>query len=116
MKVARAEAKRLREARGTIILPKKLVRLLKAIGINPRKAHLADAVTLEAYRNLQRAYDAKAQRVEWQSSGIRGLWEQVATLKAELDTLRSALETDQVAQLAARVVQLEADQVLREVT
>lgn len=57
--------------------------------------------------------DAKAQRVEWQSGGIRMLHDEIATLKAERDMLLSQLQGDTTAQ---RLTQLEAELTLMQAT
>lgn len=63
----------------TTVLPKSLVRLMRAQGIDPTK-HVAQ-VSMEEYRDLKRTLDAKTARVEWQSGGIARLQTELANLQ-----------------------------------
>ena len=111
MREARRKAK---EARSlpTTILPKSLVRLLQAKGIDPTK--YVSEVSLSDYRDLKRQLEAKIARVEWQSGGIRGLQEEIRTLEAFVQTQASFLHDEQVIAVTQRVAQLEADFALHE--
>ena len=103
------------------LLPRSEARRLKALGLDPvayfQRRQQRPAPSLDDYRALERALDAKAQRVEWQSGGIAMLRREVATLTAVNETLREALRLDAPATaLASRVTLLEAERVLREAT
>lgn len=95
---------------GTVILPKRVVKALKAVGVDPGRYKLSPDVTLAAYRDLERTLAAKVARVEWQSGGIKVLHDDVATLKATLETLTAHLQTSE----SQRITQLEANQALHE--
>lgn len=106
MRKARAAGK----ARGAALLPKSMVRELARLGVRPERWLRGRPVSLGDYRGLQRRLEAKEARVEWQSSGIRMLHQEIARLKALLATQPAMQDTA----IAARVTQLEAEQALHE--
>lgn len=109
------ERKRLDRVRkrvaGTALLSKAEVRRLHRLGVSPARYLTGRRVTLDEYRDLQRQLDAKVQRIQWQSSGIRTLHEEIATLKATIETIKAI---DPNAEVLQRVVQLEAERALQE--
>lgn len=105
-KIERAKKK----AGSTALLPKALVRRLHRLGVSPARYVQRVPVSLDDYRNLERKLDAKTQRVEWQSGGIRQMHQEIARLRAVLAT--QAAMGDMV--LAQRITQLEAAMALRE--
>ena len=106
MKAMRAKAKK----GGTALMPKALVRRLYAQGIDPTRYLATVPVSLDDYRALERTLDARTQRVEWQSGGIRMLRGELETLKATIATM-PAMQDSEVLQ---RLIQVEAGQVLHE--
>ena len=100
-----------KKAQGTVMLPKALIRKLRATGIDPSRYLTVLPVSLADYRDLERRLEMKIQRVEWQSSGI-------ATLRAEVETLKANdLERQaQIDLLLKRQTLLEADMALRDAT
>ena len=67
---------------GLALLSRALIRSLRAHGISPERYISAVPVSLDSYRALQRRLEAKEQRVQWQSSGIRVLQQELAQLRA----------------------------------
>ena len=96
---------------GLALLSRALIRSLRAHGISPERYISAVPVSLDSYRALQRRLEAKEQRVQWQSSGIRVLQQELAQLRARLATLPAMQDTETL----QRIAQLEAGQVLHEV-
>ena len=105
----------------TALLPRAEARRLQALGVDPVAFYQIEAEerplpSLGDYRTLLRAYEAKAQRVEWQSGGIAMLRREITGLQALCATLRAALSPDDAATaLASRVTLLEAEATLRRV-
>ena len=95
---------------GAALLPKALVRKLHRLGVDPARYLTATPVSLDAYHALERQLDAKTQRVLWQSSGIKQLQVEAATLRALLATQPAMQDTE----VLKRIAQLETDQVLHE--
>lgn len=93
----------------TLMLSKRVARSLRAAGIDPMRLGLV-AVSVSDYRALERTLAAKVARIEWQSGGIKMLHEEIATLKATMETMRSQLQSGE----SQRIMQLEAQQALQE--
>ena len=114
------QRKRAERSGKAALLPRAEARRLKALGVDPgayQRRLGRPGPSLEDYRALERAMDAKAARVQWQSGGIAMLRREVAVLAAVNETLREALRLDAPATaLAARITLLEAERVLREAT
>lgn len=96
---------------GTMLLPSATVRRLRRQGLNITRALASLPVTMDDYHALERRLAAKAARVEWQSSGIRILRDQVATLEARIATLPAMEDTEIRAQLLVTQQALAALQV-----
>ena len=101
----RMRLKRGSKASEPVVLPRRLVRALRAAGIDPEKVSASPAVSEEAFKDLLRTLDAKEQRIAWQSSGIKLLHSDVATLKATVSMLQVQLQQGD----GSRLTQLEAD-------
>ncbi|MAH48032.1 hypothetical protein CMI37_19575 [Candidatus Pacearchaeota archaeon] len=95
------------------VLPKSEVRRLQAMGIDPEKHNVSPGVNLDDYRDLKRQLGAKTARVEWQSSGIRKLHEEITSLAAWMETYKAFAEDRDMDALRKRVTLLEADYALR---
>ena len=91
-------------------MPKALVRKMHRLGVSPAKWLTVSPKFLDDYHDLERRLEAKTARVEWQSSGIRMLHDEIATLEARLAMLPAMQDTE----VKQRITQLEADLALRE--
>ena len=93
---------------GSALLSRALVKRMHRLGVNPERYLTAAPVSLGDYRDLERRLAAKVRRVEWQSSGIKGLQDELATLKALLATQPAMQDTE----ILKRIAQVEAEQAL----
>lgn len=101
----------------TVLLPKSMVRELQKKGINVTRWLTARPVSLDDHRDLERELEAKKQRVEWQSSGIKGLQEEIRVLRAKVEMLpamQDQVVLKRLAVLEGEVALHEAEHVLRE--
>lgn len=107
MRVLRAS----RKEAGPVILPKRVVRYLRTAGINPARLGIAQAVSMSKYRDLDGTLDAKIQRIEWQSGGIKMLHDEIATLKAKMETIvaQDLFLEERVVALSYAVAELQAE-------
>ncbi|MDP2661819.1 MAG: hypothetical protein Q8R28_13910 [Dehalococcoidia bacterium] len=96
-----------RKKGGTALVSKALVRKLARLGIKPERYLGAVPVSLDDYRDLERRLQAKMERVEWQSGGIRMLREENARLQALLAT-QPAMQ-DPWREHSTRIAQMEFD-------
>ena len=78
--------------------------------IDPERYMTVAPVSLDDHRDLQRRYEAKAARVEWQSGAIAMLHEEIRTVQAMLATMPAMQDTEILKRLAI----LEAEQALHE--
>ena len=111
-------------------ISKRDVRALKAAGVAVEDVvgePPSEKVSGRVVNAIVRRLEAKRARVEWQSGGIKMLHNEIATLKAERDTLRSVLSDDKVtylekvygeriAALSYEVAQLQAESIMGEIT
>ena len=95
---------------GMALLPKALVRRLRRQGIAVGRYLTNQPVSLDDYRAQGRLLEAKIARVEWQSSGIVGLHQEIATLRARLATLPAM----QDALVLQRLAEVEAEAALHQ--
>ena len=109
-KAAQRAEKAAKKAGGAALLPKALVKRMRLLGVDPHKYLTAAPVSLDDYKALERRLEAKVMRVEWQSGGIRMLHDEIATLKAQIETMGAMQDLE----LKQRVAQLEADLALHE--
>lgn len=102
-----------KRAGGTVLLSKAEVRRLRRLGVSPGRYLTGQRVTLDEYRDLQRQLDAKVQRIQWQSSGIRLLHDEIATLLATIEVMKSVTQSDtnalRITALEAEMAVLQAD-------
>lgn len=80
-----------KKAGGTALLSKALRRRLGRSGISPERYLTSLPVSLEDYRALERTLTAKVARVEWQSSGIAKLQQEMAIEKQRTTQLEGDL-------------------------
>jgi len=94
-----------KKAAKTKLLPKALVRRLHAQGIDVQRWVKSVPVSLDDYRARGRLLEAKSLRIEWQSSGIRGLHQKIAELEGTISMMRAMGNSED----KQRIMQVEAD-------
>ena len=94
-----------------VVLPRRLVRALRAAGIDPEKVSASPAVSEEAFKDMQRTLDAKEQRIAWQSGGIKLLHGDVAQHKDRINRLEvsQAIMEQRVAALSYAIAEMQAE-------
>ena len=104
----RERMKALRRRQRPNTISKRDARALQAAGLDVEEVvgeSPSEKVSGRVVNAIIRTLEAKRSRVEWQSGGIRGLHDDVATLKATVSMLQFQLQQGD----GSRITQLEAD-------
>jgi uncharacterized coiled-coil protein SlyX len=94
------------------------VRAIKAAGLDVEDVvgePPSEKVSGRVVNAIVRLLEAKKARVAWQSSGIRGLHDDIATLKAEMELFKSQLQTvesQRIAALSYKLAEIEVEHAL----